>query len=159
MKKLLFLLILTVLSFNAVAQVTYYRDVDADTYGDPGNSVVSFTGPPAGYVLDGTDCNDTNPTIRPGATEIVGDGIDQNCDACDNCYVDIDNDNYGTNSVITISGLSCSAAPNAASVNTDCNDGNATIRPGAVEIVGDGIDQNCPRLIKNKSCAILFNLT
>ena len=49
-----------------------YVDADADGYG---SSVFAVDG-----VTVGGDCNDANPAINPGATEICYDGIDQNCD-------------------------------------------------------------------------------
>jgi hypothetical protein len=58
----------------------FYRDEDGDGYG----SSVAITGctttPPEGYVSVGGDCIDNNPAIHPNATEICGNGIDDNCD-------------------------------------------------------------------------------
>ena len=55
-----------------------------------------------------------------------------------NYYVDADSDGYGAGTVTV------SATPIAGSVtnNTDCNDTNAAINPGATEIA-DGVDNDC----------------
>ena len=46
-----------------------------------------------GYSIVGGDCNDDEATIFPGAPEICGDGIDQDCDGVDLiCIVDTDDD-------------------------------------------------------------------
>ncbi len=60
--------------------VTFYADADGDGYGDAASSVqASSLAPPTGYVTTGTDCDDTNPAVHPGATEIAN-SIDDNCD-------------------------------------------------------------------------------
>lgn len=57
---------------------TYYADVDGDTYGNSADSIVACV-MPSGYVIDNSDCNDSDIAINPGATEICN-GIDDNCD-------------------------------------------------------------------------------
>jgi hypothetical protein len=42
-----------------------------------------------GYVVPG-DCNDSDPTIHPNATDVVRDGIDQNCDGHDATFSRLD---------------------------------------------------------------------
>lgn len=61
---------------------TWYLDFDGDAYGDPSIPYnASFQ--PFGYVLDNSDCDDADPSVNPGATEIAGDNIDQDCDGVD----------------------------------------------------------------------------
>ncbi len=69
----------------------------------------------------GDDCDDSNPEIYPGATEIWYDGIDQDCDGAN----DQDQDGDGW------------------TVDKDCQDTEATVNPAATEIWYDGIDQDC----------------
>jgi Putative metal-binding motif len=119
-----------------------FQDLDQDGFGS--NVMISSvdldcTDP--GESSNNADCNDANQLINPGAIEIVGDSIDQNCNGSENCYQDLDDDNYGSS--ILISGdMDCFDAFEA-SVQGDCSDTNFNINPGALEIVGDNIDQNC----------------
>jgi hypothetical protein len=62
---------------------TYYADSDGDGYGDP-NNFETVLCPSPGYILDNTDCNDSNANIHLGATEVVGNELDDNC----NGYID-----------------------------------------------------------------------
>ncbi|MES1216059.1 MAG: MopE-related protein [Bacteroidota bacterium] len=60
-------------------QHTYYKDVDGDGYGDNASTTTGYY-PPQGYVVNNTDCDDNNPSVHPGAVEICGNNIDDNCD-------------------------------------------------------------------------------
>jgi hypothetical protein len=57
----------------------YYPDADGDGYGD--GSGTTAVCPTPGYVVQAGDCNDGDAAINPGATEVCGDGIDNNCNA------------------------------------------------------------------------------
>jgi hypothetical protein len=115
---------ITVYDNNTI--LTFYRDSDGDGFGDPASPYQSKR-LPSGYVMDNTDCNDLDNTINPHATEIDGDGVDQDCDGIDPLLpgdADEDGDGYSEN-------------------QGDCNDSVATVYPGAPEVCGDGIDQDC----------------
>jgi len=58
---------------------TYWVDADGDSYGDPANEV-EWCAKQEGYVENNTDCDDSDPYIHPGAEEIIGDEIDNDCD-------------------------------------------------------------------------------
>lgn len=57
---------------------TWYRDADADGFGDPAVSTEAVN-QPEGYVANNLDCDDTNSSINPDAIEVV-DGVDNDCD-------------------------------------------------------------------------------
>ncbi|MDI1452128.1 MopE-related protein [Polyangium sp. 6x1] len=126
-------------------KITYYRDADGDGYGNPSLTTLACS-VPAGYRTNSTDCNDANPNIKPGATEVC-DGVDNDCDIPPNIdegvkntyYRDADGDGYGNLSQTT---QACSAPAGYVANSTDCDDAYAHIKPGATEVC-DGIDNNC----------------
>jgi hypothetical protein len=75
-----------------------------------------------------TDCNDANAAIHPGAVDVAGNGVDEDCSGADSPVVvplPLDADHDGS------------------SPPADCNDANAAIHPGAVDKPGDRVDQDC----------------
>ena len=112
---------------TAVDVVTWYEDGDSDGHGDPAVADLDCD-QPSGFVSLGDDCDDTDPSIYPGAEEIEYDGIDQDCDTEDLCDVDEDDHNA----------LECGG--------DDCDDDDPTVYTGATETWYDDIDQDCDGL-------------
>lgn len=63
---------------------TVYLDSDGDGYGDAAVSqVISGCSVPANYVQNSDDCDDSDEDINPNATDIPGNGIDEDCSGSD----------------------------------------------------------------------------
>ncbi len=59
---------------------TFFRDADADGFGDAAAPVAACA-PPDGTVEDARDCDDTDAAVFPDAPRFCNDGIDNACDA------------------------------------------------------------------------------
>ncbi len=129
---------------DGVTLSSWYADVDGDHYGDPA-VVTSSCAAPAGTVSTGTDCDDGDAAVHPGAPEVC-DGDDQDCDgvaddglATSVYYADADLDAFGDPAVST---TRCAAPSGYVVVASDCDDTDHAIHPGAAEVC-DGVDQDC----------------
>lgn len=136
---------------------TFYADMDNDGYGNPNNSQEAGVAP-LGYVVDNTDCDDANSAIHPSATEIIDSYVDEDCNGATllTAFADNDGDGYGDplNSTTFECFLPCTNAQEVNNIpagyvldNTDCDDSNININPGAAEYTLDGIDNDCDGLI------------
>jgi len=130
-----------------------YVDADDDGYSDPAGTTVVSTDMDCSDSGEGssseplTDCDDNDASRNPGQPEIILDGLDQDCDNLDGCYADVDLDGYAASDGSTVGTVDtdCSDAGEADSTvpQTDCDDSNSSINPGASETIGDGSDYDC----------------
>ncbi|HSI04505.1 MAG TPA: MopE-related protein [Myxococcota bacterium] len=116
------------------------REVDND--GDGYVECAPWVGTTAG-VIGGGDCNDTNPTVRPGVPEVC-DGIENACLGLPSDETDKDGDGFvicqpyvGTPGVILGGG--------------DCDPSRPDVFPGAAEVYDD-VDNDCDG--KNNECLV-----
>ena len=132
---------------EAVDATISYRDQDGDGYGDEAE-VRLACGPPEGFVERADDCDDRCATCAPGLLEVC-DGRDNDCDGeADEAgaggaaawYADEDGDGYGDPEAEQ---LLCAEASGLVSDRQDCDDGDATVHPGAQDLCGDAVDGDC----------------
>ena len=109
---------------NVGAALDWYKDADADGYGDEATLSPSC-GHPEGYAALSGDCDDLDGSVSPGEPEVPYDHIDQDCDGDDLTDVDQDGED----------------AEEAG--GDDCDDLDASVHPGATDGAYDGIDQDC----------------
>lgn len=99
------------------------------------------------------DCDDNNPQIFPGNTEIC-DSQDNDCDGETDenllltFYFDGDGDGYGDDATAV---LNCFNPGGYVEISGDCNDGNSNAHPNATEIC-DGVDNDCNQQIDENLC-------
>jgi len=132
----------------------WYPDADADGYG-AGTASVETCLPPDGSVATGDDCDDSTAAVNPGAIEIC-DGQDNDCDmliddedddvdvnTMETFYGDVDEDGYGD---FLTPMDACQIPPYTADNGEDCDDADANVNPGMLEVCND-VDDNCDTLV------------
>ncbi|MCK6522328.1 hypothetical protein L6R49_12915 [Myxococcota bacterium] len=141
-------------SLSAASASAWYADDDGDGAGDPSARATACV-QPSGFVSGATDCDDGDRAIYPGASEVC-DGLDNDCDGLTDdddpgrllastslWYDDLDADGYGDPSAST---QACEAPSAAVADDSDCDDGDAAVNPGATEDCDD-LDNDCDGVV------------
>ncbi|MEN0064417.1 MAG: MopE-related protein [Myxococcota bacterium] len=136
---------------------TWYADADSDGYGDA-DTTERACSQPGGFVANAEDCNDAAGAVNPGADEVCGNAIDDDCDLqvddpsaidASRWYADNDEDTYGD---ATDFQVACEAPDGFVANSTDCDDAVSAVNPGATEVCND-IDDNCDTTIDEPSAS------
>jgi hypothetical protein len=124
--------------------VELFPDSDGDGFGAEDESFMGCDDT-EGTTGTGGDCDDEDEDVHPDAIEVCN-GIDDDCDGVIDeellvtVYADEDGDDFGTDEDMY---MGCDGEDGAAMVGGDCNDLDPTVHPGAYEVCGDGIDNDC----------------
>ncbi|MBL0095101.1 MAG: hypothetical protein IPP46_00465 [Bacteroidetes bacterium] len=86
--------------------VTYYQDFDSDGFGDLNNTAITCDGPPSGFILDNTDCDDTQLLYADADNDTYGAGPPVACGVTSNTDCEPNNSNVhpgaGCGCIVTI---------------------------------------------------------
>ncbi|MBN2798482.1 MAG: putative metal-binding motif-containing protein [Deltaproteobacteria bacterium] len=130
---------------EAVDAPTWFGDGDGDGAPGDGQVAVACTAP-EGFFDWAIDCDDADPAVHPDADELC-DGLDNDCDgAVDEdpvdpaqWFVDMDGDGHGAPDLWE---YACAAPEGTSAKGDDCDDGLASVHPGADEVC-DWADNDC----------------
>jgi hypothetical protein len=141
---------------GATGRTTVYLDGDGDGYG--GATSAAYCDIPTGWVATTTDCNDADPAIYPDAVERCDAAhVDEDCDGVADdddsdavgqvgAHLDADGDGYGSGPAVAF----CDAPAGYVATATDCDDGTASVNPGAPEVCDAAdADEDCDGLVDN----------
>ncbi|MBE2253473.1 MAG: hypothetical protein IAE78_28355, partial [Myxococcus sp.] len=127
------------------AGTTYFRDFDGDGVGSSASGTTRDCSTPQGFSAIDGDCDDFNGAVVPGGVERCN-GKDDDCDgqvdeglSGATTWPDADGDGYGDRRGTMMTGCSSSGR---ASNDTDCDDRDAQVHPGAAEVCNQR-DDNC----------------
>ena len=139
----------------AQAELCNGADDDGDSVVDEGPPADNQRGVCAGALKI---CGPTGGYVNPDYSAVEGyveggelcDGLDNDCDGTTDVgasdalpfYPDFDSDGFGTGTPI----FECNQPSGYSAFDTDCNDSDFDINPGAAEIC-DGIDNDCNQLV------------
>ncbi len=149
---------------SAIGCTDYYLDVDGDGLGT--GEPVCLCAPSGQHTAkkDG-DCDDEDATVSPTLTEKCADNKDNDCNGktdeagclgCKTFFRDGDQDGFGQAKDTQC--LSGPTFPYTAFTGGDCDDGDANVKPGALEVC-NGKDDNCDQLkdpIGSTGCSHFF---
>ena len=143
----------------------YYADSDLDGAGNSAKSKCLCVKDSTYSTTKNGDCNDIDPTIKPGTKETC-DGKDNDCDgtidnegaiSCNTYYADADNDGYGD--ILNVTKCLCSPVGVWKVIQGgDCNDANNEIHPSVTEKC-DTKDNDCDGTVdppNSQGCVLYY---
>ena len=138
----------------------FYADLDLDGYG--GGAALLRCIAPTGALTIGGDCDESDPSVNPGASEVCN-GVDDDCDGLADLadpsldgttlslvYRDVDGDGYGDPGTLA---RACDVSAGFVLNSGDCDDSRVRVNPAASEEC-NGRDDDCDGLIDDADSSV-----
>ncbi len=154
------------LLFPSATELCDGQDNNCNTLVDEGFDVdgdgTSLCGPDGQMGTPDDDCDDGNAAIEPGIWDDC-DGADVNCNGivdedCQDdpnqvlyCWADADGDGWGSSSTVVTTDTDCTD-PGESGLQGDCDDTDPNVNPAAVDLPGNGLDEDCTGADQQSDC-------